>query len=111
MHAFEMTELAIQRAQQGKAYLEFLRVPSMSLGVYHLPVGAHDQQLPHSEDEVYYIVSGKAKITVSGEVRSVQEGSIVYVAAYDEHRFHDIKEDLTIIVFFSPAEHANQASD
>ncbi len=111
MHAFEMTELAIQRAQQGKAYLEFLRVPSMSLGVYHLAAGAHDHQLPHSEDEVYYIVSGKAKINVKDEVRSIQEGSIIYVAAYDEHQFHSIEEDLTIIVFFSPAEHSNQASD
>lgn len=111
MHAYETNELAIQRAQSHKEYMEFLRVPSMSMGMYHLAAGAVDPQHPHTEDEVYYVVSGRAQIRVKGENRPVQAGSIVYVAAFDEHAFHSIEADLTIIVFFSPSEYTNQASD
>ncbi|WP_345325757.1 cupin domain-containing protein [Candidatus Villigracilis proximus] len=65
---------------QKNFYLEFLKVPDLSMGVYILPAGGIDPQSPHTEDEVYYIVSGKAQIQVADENRAVQSGSIVYVA-------------------------------
>ena len=43
-------------------------------------------------------------ISVAGEDRPVQTGSIVYVAAHDAHHFHSIEEDLHVLVFFAPAE-------
>ena len=106
MDAFETATLLEERDRSGKAYLEFLRVPSLSLGVYHLPAGAVDPQRPHTEDEVYYVVSGKALIRVGEEDRSVSAGSIVYVAAHVLHRFHAIEEELTVLVFFAPAEYS-----
>jgi mannose-6-phosphate isomerase-like protein (cupin superfamily) len=66
-----------------------------------------DLQSPHTEDEVYYVVSGRAQITVAKENQAVQAGSIVYVAKNVEHRFHSIEEDLTVLVFFAPAEYSN----
>jgi len=102
--AFTIEELLARQQEQRRSYLEFLRVPSLSVGVYTLPAGAVDPQEPHSEDEVYYIVRGKARITVSGEQREVEAGSVVFVAAHAPHRFHDIEEDLTALVFFAPAE-------
>ena len=104
MEAFELSQLAAQRQQSGKLYLEFLRVPSMSLGLYMLPAGGIDPQKPHSEDEVYYIVSGRGSIRVGAEDHKVEPGSIVFVKAGVGHRFHSIAEDLTILVFFAPAE-------
>jgi mannose-6-phosphate isomerase-like protein (cupin superfamily) len=62
---------------------------------------------PHTEDEIYYVVSGKAQIKVADEDRAVQSGSIVYVVKNIEHRFHSIEEELTVIVFFAPAEYTN----
>jgi mannose-6-phosphate isomerase-like protein (cupin superfamily) len=106
MNAFEMAALLEEQARSGKLYLEFLRVPSLSLGVYRLPAGGVDPQSPHTEDEVYYVVSGKAQIRVGVEDRSVGPGSIVFVVAHVEHRFHSIEEDLTILVFFAPAEYS-----
>ena len=106
MDAFELTTLLEEHARSGKAYLEFLRMPSMSLGVYRLPAGGVDPQNPHTEDEVYYVVSGRAQILVGDEDRSVGPGSIVFVAARMPHRFHTIEEDLTILVFFAPAEYS-----
>jgi mannose-6-phosphate isomerase-like protein (cupin superfamily) len=109
MLAFELDDLRQQGAESGNMYLEFLRVPSLSVGLYSLPAGAVDPQLPHTEDEVYYIVRGRGYIQVGDEDRAVQAGSVVYVAKLVEHRFHDISEDLDIIVFFSPAEYSARA--
>jgi quercetin dioxygenase-like cupin family protein len=108
MDAFEIADLMQQRNQSNKLYLEFLRVPALSCGLYALPAGGADPQKPHSEDEVYYVVSGRAQLTVGDEVRPVQAGSIVYVKAHAPHRFHDITEDMQILVFFAPAEYSKQ---
>jgi mannose-6-phosphate isomerase-like protein (cupin superfamily) len=108
MQAFELADLISQRAGSNKLYLEFLKVPDLSMGVYVLPTGGVDPQSPHTEDEVYYVVNGRAKIKVADEDRAVRAGSIVYVAQDVEHRFHSIEEELTAIVFFAPAEYANR---
>ncbi len=104
MDAFELADVAARRAESGKPYLEFITVPDLSVGLYVLAVGQPDLQQPHDEDEVYYVVAGAGKITVSAEVRDVRPGSIVFVAANEPHRFHDITEDLTLFVAFGPAE-------
>jgi mannose-6-phosphate isomerase-like protein (cupin superfamily) len=106
MQSYELTQLISQRADSNKAYLEFLNVPDLSMGLYVLPAGGTDLQSPHTEDEVYYVVSGKAQIKVADENRAVQAGSLVYVAKNVEHRFHSIEEGLTVIVFFAPAEYS-----
>ena len=111
MEAFELAQLIIERNQSNNAYLEFMRQPSMSVGLYMLPAGAVDTQEPHTEDEVYYIVSGRAFIQVAAENRPVEAGSVVFVAAQVEHRFHTISQDLTILVFFAPAEYSQAAQD
>ena len=104
MDAFELAELIARRDASGAPYLEFLTVPDLSVGLYVLAVGQPDLQRPHLEDEVYYVVSGRGRITVGDEVRDVRAGSIVFVAATVPHRFHDITEDLTLFVAFGPAE-------
>jgi mannose-6-phosphate isomerase-like protein (cupin superfamily) len=105
MQAFELANLISQQKDSNKLYLEFIKVPDLSMGLYVLPIGGTDPQSPHTEDEVYYVVSGRAKIKVADEDRDVQAGSIVYVAKNVEHRFHSIEEELTVIVFFAPAEY------
>ncbi len=109
MQAFEFNRLISERETSHKLYLEFLKVPDLSMGLYTLPAGGKDPQSPHTEDEVYYVVSGRAKITVSGEDRNIQAGSIVYVPKNVEHRFHAIEEELTVLVFFAPAEYSNRS--
>lgn len=104
MIAFEIDQVAAERRASGRPYREFLRVPALSAGLYVLPAGGTDPQQPHNEDEVYYIIRGRGQIFVAGESRAVGPGSLVYVAAHDEHRFHDIAEELEILVFFAPAE-------
>ena len=108
MQAFELAQLLQQHVDSDKLYLEFLKVPDLSMGLYILPAGGTDPQAPHTEDEVYFVASGRAMIKVADEDRAVQAGSIVYVAKNVEHRFHSIEAELTVMVFFAPAEYSNK---
>ena len=101
---FQLDQINEQRAQAGKSYLEFLRVPGMSAGVYTLPAGATDPQKPHHEDEMYYVVRGQARMRVGEGDQPISPGSVIFVAAEVEHRFYDISEELVLLVFFAPAE-------
>lgn len=107
-NVFHIDDLARERARRGKLYLEFLRVPAMSAGVYVLAKGAGDPQKPHREDELYYIVRGQARMQIgsaeAAEHVQVRAGSVIFVAAEREHRFYDVIEELEILVFFAPAE-------
>jgi mannose-6-phosphate isomerase-like protein (cupin superfamily) len=88
----------------GRPYLEFVREESMSVGLYVLPAGAVDHQKPHTEDEVYVVLAGTALFTAGGDTRPVRRGDTLYVSAGVAHRFHDIEEDLRLIVVFAPPE-------
>ena len=100
----EVPDIERQRAHSGKLYQEFLRVPAMSAGLYVLAAGAADPQRPHHEDEMYYVIRGRARFRAGDEDREVGAGSVLFVAARVEHRFYDITEELAVLVFFAPAE-------
>jgi mannose-1-phosphate guanylyltransferase len=88
--------------REDELFVEFLRRESMSLEVYRLQAGATDPQDPHTEDEVYYIVSGSAKIRIGEDVHPVEAGDIIFVEREVEHYFFDIKSELTTLIFFAP---------
>jgi quercetin dioxygenase-like cupin family protein len=104
MLAFELDDLEAARAGSARRYLEFVSVPALSLGLYVLPAGGVDTQEPHGEDEAYFVLRGTARISVADEVREVRPGSVVFVDATIPHRFHDIEEELVLLVAFGPAE-------
>ncbi len=105
MHqVYELSDLVERRRRTDRPWMEFLRAGSLSMGLYVLPPGATDRQSPHTEDEVYHVISGRGILQVAGEDRSVGPGSVIFVPARSAHHFHGIKEELTALVFFSPAE-------
>lgn len=106
MDAHDVPNLEAQRAATAAPYLEFIRVPALSVGLYTLEAGQIDGQSPHTEDEVYVVMSGRGRISVGDDDRAVSAGSVVYVAATVPHRFHDITERLEIVVVFAPAEYS-----
>lgn len=102
-HAWQVfTAAELAKTVEGKEAMlhEFIRTPTLHCMVYRLPKGARDMQAPHLEDEVYVVLSGRARLRVSGEEREVSAGSILFVRATQEHSFFDIEEDLTLIAFF-----------
>ena len=86
-------------------YAELLRVPALSVGHYHLPVGAQDPQQPHTEDEVYVVIRGRAVLRTDSHTTIAEPGAILYVPAGETHRFTDIEEPLDVVVVFAPPEH------
>lgn len=103
VEAHEIPDLDPQpRDAEGHGYVDFLASEKLSVGLSVWPAGSTDHQRPHMEDEVYYVISGRGKIRVAGENRDVKPGSLVFVAAHVEHRFHDIEEDLRVLVFWAP---------
>ena len=101
---FHVDELSRQRSGSGKRYLEFLRIPVMSAGVYVLPKGGNDSQKPHHEDEMYYVVRGRARMQIGSDHAEVKPGAVIFVEADVEHRFYDIEEELEVLAIFAPAE-------
>ncbi|HET7420649.1 MAG TPA: cupin domain-containing protein [Candidatus Dormibacteraeota bacterium] len=103
MKAHEVPDIDPQpRDDDGHGYVDFLASEKLSVGLAIWKAGSTDRQRPHREDEVYYVISGRGTIRVAGEDRPVREGSLVFVAAGVDHRFHDIEEDLRVLVFWAP---------
>ena len=42
-------------------------------------------------------------VRVGGRTIDVGPGRTLFVPAGEDHRFHDVTEDLTVLVFFAPA--------
>ena len=104
MQTFGLSVFLAAQERSDQAWLEFLRTPSLSMGLYHLKAGEDDRQQPHTEDEVYYVVTGRAKFRAGGHEQVVEPGSVLFVERAVEHRFDEITEDLTVLVFFAPPE-------
>jgi mannose-6-phosphate isomerase-like protein (cupin superfamily) len=85
-------------------YREHLRVPDMSVGTYCIPVGGKDGQLPHTEDEVYVVARGRARLVADSGETDVGPGAVVFVPAGERHEFVDVSDDLSVVVVFAPAE-------
>src|SRR6266567_3448961 len=102
MDAFDAAQLIATHQGSEHVYVDFLNAGTLSLGLAIWPAGSEDTQQPHTEDEVYYVIEGRGTITVAGDRRPVGPGSIVFVAIGVEHRFHDIEEDLKVLVFWAP---------
>ena len=104
---FDLGEIRKKLKGDEVEYLEFLNVPAMNCGIYSLAAGSTDMQAPHDEDEVYLVLSGKARMHLGEEDRSIGPGSLLYVGATTEHSFFEIEEDMTLLVMFaaSPPDH------
>jgi mannose-6-phosphate isomerase-like protein (cupin superfamily) len=108
---FTWTSLLDAHAEAGRPYLELLRRDTLSAGLYVLPAGGTDLQQPHAEDEVYIVAAGGALFTADDQTREVRAGDVLFVAAGVPHRFHDISEELRLIVVFAPPEGSLSGGD
>lgn len=104
MQGFSLNHLVSERERGNQCWQEFLRASSLSMGIYRLRAGQPDEQQPHTEDEVYLVLSGKASFHAGGQEQAIAPGTIIFVERAVEHRFVDITEDLTVLVFFAPPE-------
>jgi mannose-6-phosphate isomerase-like protein (cupin superfamily) len=104
MKTFALADLLSAQRAGSTPYLEFLREASLSAGLYVLPISAIDRQSPHTEDEIYVVLAGTALFTAGDQTRPVQRGDTLFVAAGVPHRFHDVTDELHLVVVFAPPE-------
>ncbi|KAA6185804.1 cupin domain-containing protein [Thiohalocapsa marina] len=97
---FQLPELMRDIEPGNLRFHEFLRTPSLSCSIYHLPAGSKEMQSAHEEDELYLVLEGRARLRVEDEEHRVEKGSMMYVRTACDHAFFDIEEDLTVIAFF-----------
>lgn len=102
MEPIQIADVIERLDDEDELFVEFLRRDSMSLEVYRLEAGATDPQDPHTEDEVYYVVSGTARIRIGDDAHPVEEGDVVFVERGVDHYFFDVEEELVTLIFFAP---------
>jgi mannose-6-phosphate isomerase-like protein (cupin superfamily) len=90
-------------------WAEQFRVPDLSVGTYSIPVGGTDDQVPHTEAEIYVVTAGRAMFEAEGRRVAVEPGMVIFVPAAEEHRFADVTQDLALLVVFGPAEGSRAA--
>lgn len=104
---FDLDEVRGKLKGNAVEYLEFLNVPALNCGIYHLQAGSKDMQAPHDEDEVYVVLEGRARMRLGDAEREVGPGSLLYVGATTEHSFFQIEEDMTLLVMFAASPRDN----
>jgi mannose-6-phosphate isomerase-like protein (cupin superfamily) len=85
-------------------WAENLRVPALSVGTYSVPLDGADLQQPHTEDEIYVVIAGRAELETPTDRVPVGPSSVIYVPAGEPHRFLNLTEPLTVLVVFAPPE-------
>jgi mannose-1-phosphate guanylyltransferase len=87
--------------EQGSSYVEVLDEESMTVEMGRHTPGSAEPKNPHTEDELYHVVSGSGKMRVGDDVHSVETGDTVFVERGLEHDFFDIEETLVTLVVFA----------
>jgi len=61
------------------------------------------QQTPHAQDELYFIIRGRAVFFHDSKRDPVDSGNLVIVAAGTDHQFEDLSGDFAVWrVFYGP---------
>lgn len=91
---------------QPRHWVTHLRTEHLSVGTYSVPLDGADLQQPHTEDEIYVVVAGRAVLQTPTERVPVGPSSVIYVPAGEPHRFVEQTEPLSVLVVFAPPEGA-----
>ena len=85
----------------GEPFADALAHGTMSVEVF-APRGK-DAQEPHTQDELYFVVSGTAQFIHEAKRLSVASGDALFVPAADRHHFEEMSGDfVTWVVFWGP---------
>lgn len=76
-----------------------------AVGIDKLSNAAVDagERVHPTEDEVCYVVTGRAVLCGGPDRLAVKSGDVLFVPAGLEHWFESISDELTLLVFFSAA--------
>ena len=100
-HATPGALLARLPGPAGERWASALESGSLTIELY--APRADDPQRPHTRDEIYVVVAGRAQLRVGDTVRAVGAGDVVLVPAQVAHRFEDFGDDLVLWGIFFPS--------
>ncbi len=86
--------------KSGMYFHTFINKPSLAVGVLVLKPGDKDTQVPHDNDEVYYVISGDGFLKIKNKDYKVSKDKVFFVAKNVKHYFHGNKKELTVLYFF-----------
>ena len=97
---FDINEYVNKIAKSGSYYHTFINKDSLASGVLRLEPGGKDTQIPHENDEIYYIIRGDGFLNIAGKDYPISEARAYFVGKNIEHRFHGNKKELVVLYFF-----------
>jgi mannose-6-phosphate isomerase-like protein (cupin superfamily) len=87
--------------KESEIFVKVLQHGSMSVEIYR-PVNI-DPQSPHTQDELYVIISGSGQFMLNAKYTDFQQGDIIFVPAGAQHRFENFTKDFaTWAIFYGP---------
>jgi mannose-6-phosphate isomerase-like protein (cupin superfamily) len=85
----------------GERFINALAHGSMSVELY-APVEV-DPQVPHEQDELYFVHSGHGELVIGGERHAFTPGAAFFIPAGLDHRFENFSPGFcTWVVFWGP---------
>jgi mannose-6-phosphate isomerase-like protein (cupin superfamily) len=100
-HATAAEVLARLPGPGGERFASALERGTLTIELY-APRG-DDPQRPHTRDEIYVVVRGRAQFVCDRSRRAVGVGDVLYVPAHVPHRFEDFGDDLLVWGIFFPS--------
>lgn len=92
---------ATEKWKMGVWDADMIRHGTMSVSIF--APKQTDFQTPHTQDELYIIVSGTGEFVNDGVSYSFGPGDVLFVAAHVEHRFVQFSPDFVCwVVFYGP---------
>jgi mannose-6-phosphate isomerase-like protein (cupin superfamily) len=91
---------AIEQLKKEKNRTFTLMMTDGSMSVEYFAPKITDTQQPHTQDELYVIVSGKSELYRDGETISCNKGDVIFVPADMEHHFINFSPDFATWVIF-----------
>ena len=89
-------------SESDKPFAELMRHGTMTVELYK--PDKVDHQKPHTQDELYYIISGHGIFFKNGIRQPFGKGDVLFVEAGFEHRFENFSKDFETLVIFWGAE-------
>ena len=89
---------AMEQLDENNRFATVMKHGSMSVEIYQ-PL-ERDLQSPHTQDELYVVISGTGDFYNNGITKSFQAGDVLFVPAGIEHRFENFSDDFKTWVIF-----------
>lgn len=95
------TALAELNREPGQEFVELFRHGTLQIEMYR--PDRVDRQTPHTQDEVYVVISGTGDFVCDSERKPFEPGELLFVPAGVEHRFENFTDDFaTWVIFYGP---------